>query len=194
MPGMTGRRVPGAGARARARRAARAAHRLCRHRCGDPRHQPGADPLLPDEAVGPAGGAALPDPRRPAGGLAAASGRPTEGIRVIGHRCSPRSHAVRDFLGPQPGAVPLARRRDRAEAGELLDARRRAERSGEPAGGALPDGEPLSDRAPRTLGVARRSGSAPAPRYRSTIWWSWAAAPPGWRRVSTARRRGCTPC
>ena len=69
-----GHRVPGRGAQARAGRQARAAHRLRRHRGGDPGDQRGRPRLLPAQAVGPAGGAALPGGRGPADDLGGGRG------------------------------------------------------------------------------------------------------------------------
>ncbi len=68
--GDDGHRVPRAGARARARRQARAAHRVRRHRRRDQGDQRHRARLLPPQAVGPARGAALPGHRRPARRLA----------------------------------------------------------------------------------------------------------------------------
>ena len=63
-----------AGAHARARRQARAAHRLRRHRGGDRGDQRRRARLLPAQAVGPAGGAALPGRRGPADDLGGGRG------------------------------------------------------------------------------------------------------------------------
>ena len=84
MPGHAGHRVPRRGAQARARRQARAAHRLRRHRGGDRRDQRGRARLLPAQAVGPARGAALPGRRGPADDLG--GGRRARGRRRARHR------------------------------------------------------------------------------------------------------------
>ena len=67
---MTGVEFLDAGDRALPRGQAGAAHRLRRHRRRDPGDQRGPARPLPDEAVGPARGAALPGARRPARRLA----------------------------------------------------------------------------------------------------------------------------
>ena len=81
------------------RRAPGAAHRLRRHRRRDRRDQRGRPRPLPAQAVGPAGGEALPGAstrcsrrgrRRPR--------RPRPEVRVVGHRWSAPSFEVRDFL------------------------------------------------------------------------------------------------
>ena len=70
MPRHERARLPGAGDRARPASEARPADRLCRHRGRDQGDQRGRPRPLPDEAVGPARGAALPGARRSARGLA----------------------------------------------------------------------------------------------------------------------------
>ena len=69
-PGMTGVELLEAARELYPEGQARAADRLRRHGRGDRRDQPRADRLLPAEAVGPAGGAAVPDARGPARRLA----------------------------------------------------------------------------------------------------------------------------
>ena len=77
-------RVPRAGHGHRPARPPRAAHRLRRHRRRDPGHQRGRRRPLPAQAVGPAGGEALPGRRRADRDLARVGDRPVEEIR----RCS----------------------------------------------------------------------------------------------------------
>src|SRR5690606_27461301 len=103
-------RLPGQGARALPGRQARAAHGLRRLAGVDPGHQRDPARLLPDPAVGPAGGAPLPGDRRPARRLARrvpalVHRRHAGGPPLLGAR--PRAQGV---PGPQPGALPLARR------------------------------------------------------------------------------------
>ena len=93
------------------RRQAGPAHRLRRHPGGHRRHQPGGARPLPDEAVGPARGAALPGDRRPALGLAG-RGAPRRGR--AGHRPPlvapvPRAQGL---PGAQRRPLPLDRRRE----------------------------------------------------------------------------------
>ena len=165
MPQMTGVEFM-AEARALApRRAPRAAHRLRRLAGRDRRHQPRRPRPLPHEAVGPARGAALPGPRRPARGVArdAAGGRRRPAR--VGHRFSRASHELRDFLARN--LVPFRYvdvERDAARAGPLLAA---AGLDGDEPEGLplvlLDDGEAL--RAPDVAEVARRVGiSRPATR------------------------------
>ena len=99
MPGMSGteylvearKLVPGG--------QARAADRLRRHRRGDRGDQRRRARLLPAQAVGPAGGAAVPGGRGPAVDLGGGRRRSrAEGLRVIGHRFSRHTHDLRDFL------------------------------------------------------------------------------------------------
>ena len=101
---------PRPGARARPGCQAAAAHGVRRHRRGDPRHQRHRPRPLPPQAVGPAGGAPLPGPRRPARRLAAREPRPHlrgAGGRPPVVRAQPRGQ---DVPGPQPQALPLVRR------------------------------------------------------------------------------------
>ena len=93
-------------------RPAGAAHRLRRHRRRDPRDQRRRRRPLPAQAVGPAGGEALPGRRRAARGVARASAD-AAGRRDQGGRPPLVGRVVRGarLPGPQPGALPLVRRR-----------------------------------------------------------------------------------
>ncbi len=143
---------------------------------------------LPAEAVGPAGGAALPGRRRPARRLAggrAGRRRPASGSSGTAGRAE--SHDARDFLARNQ--VPyrwLDVERD-DEGRRLLAA---ADGEARAAAGAVP----RRRRAARPDG--RRSWpSAPAcaggPSSSSTTSSSSAAARPAWRRRSTAPPRAC---
>ena len=124
MPGMSGVEFLGARAADGARRQARAAHRLRRHRGRDPRDQRGAPRPLPDEAVEPARGAALPGARRPARGLGGGLRRAALGARPPGGRAPLLGRGARDprLPGAQRRALPLARRRPTPRRGRLLAA------------------------------------------------------------------------
>ena len=110
-----------------------AAHGVRRHRGRDPGDQRDRPRLLPAQAVGPARPAALPRRRRPARRLARGEPR--------GHHRRARGRAPlvgpqprgEDVPGPQPRALPLARRRARrggAAAGRALRRRRRRAAAG----------------------------------------------------------------
>ena len=99
MPGMAGTEYLVQARAPRAPSQARAAHGLRGHRGRDPGHQRGRAGLLPAQALGPAGGAALPRPRGPPDHLGGAARRSSRGgVRVVGHRFSKRTHDLRDFL------------------------------------------------------------------------------------------------
>ena len=126
-------------------RAAGAAHRVRRHRRGDRRDQRRRPRPLPAQAVGPAGGEALPGARRPARGVAAQRpprpstrprwsgtagrrGRPRSGTSWPATRCR-TAGTCRD----EPGGRAAARRRpapdDTTAAGGDHRGRRRAGRA-----------------------------------------------------------------
>ena len=101
-------------ARRRAGREAAAAHGVRRHRrrdLGDQRHRAR---LLPAQALGPAGGPALPRGRRPA---RATGATPTPSrasdVRVVGHRWSERQPRASRPSSPATTCPTLARRRAR---------------------------------------------------------------------------------
>ena len=185
-----GHRLPRAGAPGRARRQARAAHRLRRHRGRDPGHQRGRARLLPAQAVGPARGAALPGGRGPADDVG--GGRRARVRRRAPHRAPllARDARAARLPGSQPRARALAGRRARRREPRAADGGRRGRERA--AGGAArgrhgaraPD-DPRAGRAPR-----RRRRSRPATTTTSS---SSAAARRGWRPRSTAPRRACAP-
>ena len=88
-----------------------AAHRVRRHRRRHRGDQRRRRRPLPAQAVGPAGGEALPGRRR-ACSRPAQAGRDAEvrETKVVGHRWSAPSFEVRDFLARNPVPVPLVRR------------------------------------------------------------------------------------
>ena len=186
MPKMTGIELLAQAQTARARREAAAAHRVRRHRRrhqGDQRHRPR---LLPAQAVGSAGGAALPGRRRPARRLAA--GQPGPHLRRAGRRPplvrpQPRDQDVPD---PQPRAVPLVRRR----------ARRRGRAAARSGRGRHPTtcrwcSFPAATRCarPRPSSSPTRSACTPPPSSRCTTCASSAVDRPVWRPRCTRRRR-----
>ena len=70
-----------------------------RHRCRHPRHQYSWPGLLPAQAVEPAGGEACsPVMDELIEDWLADYKPPFEGVRVIGHRWSARSHEIKDLL------------------------------------------------------------------------------------------------
>ena len=107
MPGMAGTEYPRAGAQDRARRQARAADRLRRHRGRDRRDQRGRARLLPAQAVGSARGAALP-------GASRTCSRPGSRARRCesGGRAHHRPPLLEGLARPArlPGAQPASRR------------------------------------------------------------------------------------
>ena len=163
-----------------------AAHGVRRHRRGDQGDQRHRARLLPVQAVGPAGGAALPGRRRPARRLA--PGAPDEHVAAArgGPPVVRPELRGQDVPHPQPRALPLARRR--------------ARRGGRPAarpGAAgrddlplvlVPDGEAL--RSPSTLELADALGlrtRAEQPLYDLCI---VGGGPAGPRRGRLRRVRG----
>ena len=115
----------------------------------------------------------------PAGDRRRAGGRPP----LVG--AQPRDQ---DVPGPQPRALPLARRRPRRRGQRLQDLADAADDDLPLV--LVPDREPL--RSPSTRRPRRtRSACAPAPSSRSTTCASSAAARPAWPRPSTRHRRAC---
>ena len=88
-------------------RQARAADRLRRHRGGDPGDQRGRAGLLPAQAVGSAGGAALPGRRGPADDV---GGRRGARVRRRARSSGTASRARLARAARLPGAQPRARR------------------------------------------------------------------------------------
>ena len=175
------------------RRPPGAAHRLRRHRRRDPGDQRRRRRPLPAQAVGPAGGEALPGGRRAARGLArAAATRPV--LDDPGRRAPLVGAVVRGprLPGPQPGALPLVRPPTRPEGRRLLDAAG-VDAGGDPAGGhprrATRWPRPTMPSWPQAVGLATTPGHAT-----STTWSSSAAARPGSARRCTAPPRACAPC
>src|SRR5918997_826841 len=175
---------------------ARAAHRLRRHRCGDRRDQPRADRLLPAEALGPAGGAVVPDAGGPAGRLAGGRGgarRPRGAARrspllpglARGARpARPQPRALRVARPrPRPGGRPPARARgdlERPPAGDVparrlgargADAARagRAARPADAGGARLLRPDHRRRRAGRPGGRGLRRVRGPAHRARGAV-------------------------
>ena len=110
-----------------------------------------------------------------------------QGVRVVGHRWSERSHEIKTFLDPQPRPVPLARPRARREARRLAGAGERDR--GRPAAGAR------ARRRAAAVAVDRRGRRCAGPAHerassRCTTSASSAAVPRGWPPRCTARRRG----
>ena len=142
MPEMTGIELLERVAAARARRQARAAHRLRRHRRGDQGDQRHRSRPLPDEAVGAAGGAAVPGARRPARRVGprqrpALRRRPGGRQPLVGAQLR---HA--DVPRPQPRRLPMARARARRRGAAAARAVRRRGRRRLPLV-LLPDGTSL---------------------------------------------------
>jgi len=120
-----------------------------------------------------------------------ASYRPVfEGVRVIGHRWSPHSNEIRDFLGRN--FVPhLWLNVETDETAKKLLATTGA------AAESLPivvfaDGSFLAK--PPTAEVALKLGSRPKRNFPSTIWWSLGLVQRGWRRLCMGPRMACIPC
>ena len=94
---------------------------------------------------------------------------PFEGVRVVGHRWSPEAFAAPRLPGPQPGALPVAgrreRRRGRAAAGDRAEGRRRRPSS-------LWSSSPTAPCSPTPPAPSwpRRSASGPRPSGPSTTW------------------------
>ena len=167
-----------------------AAHGVRRHRRRDPGDQRHRARLLPDEAVGPARGAALPGRST----TCCATGRtatPTATPRCASSATAGRSgrHEVKTFL--THNHVPY----------RWLDVERTRRRPGcssSPAPAsttcrscALPDGDAL--RSPTTSSSPTRSGCAPAPSSRSTTSASSAPGRPASPPRCTPPPRGCAP-
>ena len=157
-------RVPRAGDGPVPARPPGAAHRVRRHRRGDPGDQRGRRRPLPAQAVGPAGGEALPGRRRAARGLAGqpATGRSPE-TKVVGHRWSAPSFEVRDFLARNP--VPYRWYAADEPEGERLLAARRGRRRTDCRWSSPPDGE-RAGRARRDAELAAAVGLTTDPADR----------------------------
>ncbi len=114
-------RLPPAGAHHLPRRQTRPPDRLRRHRSRNPRHQLRQDPLLPQQAVGPARREALPGAGRPARNLETglqASVRRNSRRRPTLVACGSRRPRL---PLPQPHPLPVAQsRRQHPEALDLL--------------------------------------------------------------------------
>ena len=137
---------------------------------------------LPAQAVGAAGGEALPGGRRAARRLAARPAtRRSPKTKVVGHRWSRAVVRGPRLPGPQPGAVPLVRRR---RAGRAAAARPRPapSPSRRPGGGHRRTATPLVRPGLTELADAVGLSTAPAERLLR----------PGHRRrrAGRARRRG----
>ena len=120
---------------------------------------------------------------------AAATARSTE-TKVIGHRWSPPSFEVRDFLARN--AVPYRWYAADEPEGAAAAGRGRRRRPTCPVV-ITPDGTALVAPIDRRAGGGRRA-ARPSRRPSSTTWSSSAAARPDWAPRSTAPPRGCAPC
>ena len=183
MPEKTGIELLGESRERRARGQAPAAHGVRRHRRRDRRDQRHRPRLLPAQAVGPAGGPAVPGDRRPARRLAT---RPPGGHRRHPGRRRPlvRPHPrAEDVPGPQPRPLPLVRRGARRRGRAAVRARRWRARRPAAGAGPRPRAAAVADAA---RGRRRPRASTSRPSSRSTTSASSAAARPG-------SRPGCTP-
>ena len=144
------------------------------------------------QAVGPAGGAALPGRRRPARATGS-DAHPDRDARTCGSWATggPSRPRRQDVPRPQPRAVPLARRR--ARRGGAPAARPRRRRRRRPAARPRARRRRRSGRPRHRRARRRRSACAPAPSSRSTTSASSAAARPGSPPRCTPRPRGCRP-
>ena len=114
MPQHERHRVPRAGHGPLPPRPPRAAHRVRRHRRRDRRDQRRRRRPLPAQAVGPAGGEALPGGRRAARDVAGAGRRtPILDVQVVGHRVVGALARGARLPGPQLRPLPLVDRRRR---------------------------------------------------------------------------------
>ena len=161
-------RVPRAGHGHLPVRPARAAHGVRRHRRGHRRDQPRRRRPLPAQAVGPAGGEALPGRRRAARGLARP--RPPAGAGDQGGRAPLVGAVVRGarLPGPQPGAVPLVHLRragGRAAAGRGRGRGRDCDPGGDHRRTARCCAAPTDAELAARVGLSRRPG-----RPTSTTW------------------------
>ena len=169
----------------------RAAHRLRRHRRRDPRDQRRRRRPLPAQAVGPAGGEALPGRRRAARDVA--RGRPAAGSTRSGSSATGGRAAASQRATSSPATrCPTAGTPSTTPEGERLLAAAGRDASDVPLV-VTPDGTALSQPERRR---ARRGGRA---HHRpgeptSTTSSSSAAARPASARRCTGRRRGCAPC
>ena len=168
-------------------RQAPAAHGVRRHRRGHHRDQRDRPRLLPAQAVGPAGGAALPGRRRPARRLA--PGQPEQTSRCGSSATAGPSAATSSRRSWPATTCPTAgstwSATPRAPAG-----RARRGRPGRPAAGAGARTARPCARPPTSTWPAR-SACTPAPSSRSTTCASSAAVRPGWPPRSTPPPRGC---
>ena len=166
-----------------------AAHGVRRHRGGDRRDQRRRPRPLPAQAVGPAGGAALPGGRRPARRLERAHPDHSSEVRVVGRplvataATSSKTFLARNHV-PYRWYDVEPRPRGRAAPRPGRRASRATCRScWSPTATTL--------RAPTTLDARRaRSGCTPPRASRSTTSASSAAAPPGSPPPCTPRPRG----
>ena len=123
------------------------------------------------EAVGSAGRTPLPGDRRSARRVAGRVSARSEGLRLVGHQWSPRSHAIKNFLAGNlipyrwldvernpdaRGLLDAAGVAPRGSSGAVLRRRIRAAQSRAPAGG----------RAPRTPALGRLRSVRPGDRRR----------------------------
>ena len=180
-------RAARAGAHARPDREVPAADGVRRHRGRDPGDQRHRPRPLPAQALGPARGAPLPRHRRPARRLEVAAPRARR------RRAGGRAPVVRaqlrdqDLPGPQPRALPVARRGERRRGTPARGAGRGDPRRPAPGPGPRRGADAVA-RDPRRSPTAW--ACAPGPSSRSTTSASWAADRPGWPPPCTPRPRG----
>ena len=171
---------------------ARAADGVRRHRRGDRRDQRRRRRPLPAQAVGPAGGEALPGRRRDDRGVRRPPRR--RGHRDQGDRPPVVAAVVRGprLPGPQRGALPLVRRR--RAGGRSACSRRPASDADTPPRRHHPRRhDPGRAARPAELADGGRAVDRPRPPT-STTSSSSVAARPGSARRSTAPPRVCARC
>ena len=165
-----------------------AAHGLRGHGCGDQRDQFSADRLLFDEALGPPEERLYPVLDDLLDDWLASFHPPFEGIRVVGLKWSPQTHAVKDFLARNQ--IPFQWLDVEIDA----EARKLDEQAGDGQNLPLvlfPDGSRL--REPLLRHLRKRQDSGRERRCPPTISQLSVPDPPGSRRPFTERRKDSRP-
>ena len=170
----------------------RAAHRLRRHRRRDRRDQRRRPRPLPAQALGPAGGEALPGRRRAAGGVA--RGRPAPGRRDPGRRPPLVGPLLRRSATSSPATrCPTAGTPSDDAGGRAAAGGGRARRADDVPLVVTPDGTALRNPTDAELAARGRAHHRPGERLlrprRHRRRPGRASAP-----RCTARPRGCAPC